>query len=170
MAMVYQWKQDRSFPIAAQVAGERLNLIKAKAGEITPRNVVADAQAHNSPLHRCFEWDDAKAADEHRLQQARHLIGAIVVVQVNDKPVKQETRAFVHLANGGPRYEPVQVAMRVPDQRAEILATARAEIERWRQRYAALLELSDLFVAVDGFLAETAAPNPGTAGLGVAAE
>ena len=157
MTMVFQWRQDSRFPVGAQIAAERLNFIKSKAGAISPRAVVDDAQHDSSPLHKCFEWDDAQAADGFRLSQARKLIGSIVVVEINDRPVSQETRAFVHVTAGEVRYEPIEVAMASPDLKAEVLARARSEIASWKQRYAALSEFAKLHNMIDELLAENVA-------------
>lgn len=43
-------------------------------GEITPEEVVAEAEMVDSPLHHSFEWDDGLAAHAHRLHQARTLL------------------------------------------------------------------------------------------------
>ena len=88
----------------------------------------------NSPLHRCFEWDNDRAADSYRIDQARKLIGSIVVAQIDDRPVNKEARAFVHIESGSHRYEPIQVAMASVDMRAEVLAKAQQEIKMWRAR------------------------------------
>ena len=119
--------------------------------------MVDDAQHDSSPLHKCFEWDDAQAADGFRLSQARKLIGSIVVIEINDRPVSQETRAFVHVTAGEVRYEPVEVAMASPDLKAEVLARARSEIASWKQRYAALSEFAKLHNMIDELLAENVA-------------
>lgn len=153
MTMVYEWKAGSRFPIGAQIAAERLNLIREQNGAITPRVVVDDAASDNSPLHRCFEWDNDKAADSFRLDQARKLIGSIVVAQIDEKPVNKEARAFVHIESGANRYEPIQVAMASVDMRAEVLAKAQQEIKMWRARYAAYQEFAKLHSAIDEMLA-----------------
>lgn len=153
MSMTYQWKSNSRFPIGAQIAAERLSMIRDNMGVITPRHVVDDATSDNSPLHKCFEWDDTKAADNYRLGQARGLIGALIVAQVDDAPVKKETRAFVHIENSGARYEPIQVAMAHGDMRAEVLSRAQHEIKMWRARYSALSEFAEIHSKIDELLA-----------------
>ena len=155
--MIYEWKGSKSFPVGAQVAAERLQSIKANAGEVTPENVVEDARSHNSPLHPCFEWDDNKAAHEHRKQQARELIGALVVVEVSKENVHRETRAYVHVSSPKPRYETVSVAMSDADMRAQFLAKGKDEIRVWRNRYADCKEFKKFILQCDKFLAEDAA-------------
>ena len=43
-------------------------------GKLTPSGILAMAKKEDSPLHKLFEWDDAKASQEYRLIQARQLI------------------------------------------------------------------------------------------------
>lgn len=43
-------------------------------GAISPRDVVDAAQNDQSPLHPYFEWDNKRAADNWRLDQARRLL------------------------------------------------------------------------------------------------
>lgn len=50
-----------------------------RKGRLTPDTVIAEAADSNSPLHPLFEWDDAAAAREHRLDQARTIIREVIV-------------------------------------------------------------------------------------------
>lgn len=58
--------------IAAEIAR-----IAGKSGEITPERVVEAARDKKSPLHDCFEWDDAKAGHAWRIAQARVLLRGV---------------------------------------------------------------------------------------------
>jgi hypothetical protein len=149
MSMIYEWKADSRFPIGAQIAAERLKKIKDQHGAITPRVVVDDAANPQSPLHPCFEWDDETAADNFRLFQARKLIGAIVVAEIDEQTVNRETRAFVHVTNDGPHYEAIEVAMAHEEMRNEVLERAKREIKLWRARYAGYEEFVDIVMSID---------------------
>ena len=54
-------------------------LAELHQGRITPEMVVDAARDPNSPLHSAFTWDDAQAAHEHRLAQARVLLRRVRV-------------------------------------------------------------------------------------------
>jgi hypothetical protein len=56
-----------------------LALAELHQGRITPEMVVEAARDPNSPLHSAFTWDDAQAAHEHRLAQARVLLRRVRV-------------------------------------------------------------------------------------------
>ena len=51
-----------------------LALAELHQGRVTPEIVVEAARDPASPLHSAFTWDDAQAAHEHRLAQARVLL------------------------------------------------------------------------------------------------
>lgn len=50
-----------------------------RSGKLTAHDVVRAARNPESPLHSCFEWDDSKAAEQWRLEQARSLIRSVEV-------------------------------------------------------------------------------------------
>ena len=73
-----------------------LELLEFHKGHLKPEDVLTAANANReSPLGQCFEWDDAAAAEEHRIDTARRLIQ---IVKVRVHPLKRETiRATVSL-------------------------------------------------------------------------
>ena len=67
-----------------------LELARQAGGMLTTDDVLHDAINPDSVLHRHFEWDDSRAAIEHRKYQARQLIQSVKItfahaptVQVN---------------------------------------------------------------------------------------
>lgn len=72
-----------------QVVGENLQRL-LDSGIVNPVDVVDSARSISSPLHPFFEWDDSKAAEAYRKQQARLYLRCIKVVM----PDEQEVRAF----------------------------------------------------------------------------
>ena len=94
---------------------EALEGIRKKYGRLTPSLTVKVAKHPDSILHTRFEWDDSKAAHEHRLWQARQLISTNVIrVPVTDKLV----RAYIHVPakDGEGDYLPVQAIVHQPDK------------------------------------------------------
>lgn len=94
--MVYRWKTDVPAQWGrAQRVGEALDAIsRDNGGTLHPQDVVAAARAPESVLHSLFEWDDRKAARQHRLDQATRMIAAIVI------PVHTEEHAAVRAVYG----------------------------------------------------------------------
>lgn len=148
--MIYQWREGaRVANLDAQVIGERLSQIEIRHGELTPEAVVRDAKSKRSPLHSYFEWDDVTAAVEFRKQQARHLIGCIVVAPENEKRESQ-VRAFVSVSRGGKKsYANVATALSDAELREQVLENARREILAWGERYRQYSEFAPIIEAID---------------------
>lgn len=75
--------------IQAKIVGEILEKIEKRDNTITPEAVIEEAKPKKSPIHGCFNWDDAKAANEYRLWQARNLIRSVVIIKEDREPEKR---------------------------------------------------------------------------------
>lgn len=167
MKSVFQFREGSHLRGDAQVVGERLESIRAKRNALTPELVLKDASNIRSPLHPYFEWDDAKAAEQHRLQQAGHLIRCVSVTfedveapaprQVNlvELPVMtvppRPVRAFLAIKDGEGEsgYVGTRQAMADPEMRRQVLARAHSEMDAVGRKYRELAELSQVFLALD---------------------
>lgn len=134
--MIYQWKPGAHQRADAQCVGERLEQIRERHdGKLRPEDVVADARHEDSPTHALFEWNDRRAAEAYRLDQARYVIRSVVVVmEERTSPM----RAFVPVVHDGDderAYTSIQVAIREPALREQVLEAARRDLESWRRRY-----------------------------------
>lgn len=152
----YAWRDgarlQKGARVPAQTVGARLESLRAEAGgELMPEAVVADARDPASPLHSLFEWDEAEAAHQYRLVQARALIRA-VVVRYRDAPEggTRSAVAFVNVRQGDRQYyTATAVAMADPDRRSIVLRQAWEDFQALRRRYADLAEFATLFAALD---------------------
>jgi len=78
-----------------QEIGQRLQYLKRRHEVLKPELVLEDAQKPSSPLHDCFEWNDTKAAHQHRLWQARMVINSIeLVLEYRDDRPSKSYRLF----------------------------------------------------------------------------
>ena len=118
-------------------------------GVLRAKDVVEYARDPETALHGEFEWDDAKAGHEYRLEQARKLIRVHVTVLREDVP---PVRAYVSLRKDrkqpGGGYRSITNVMRNKKMRAALLAEAFAEMERFQEKYAVLKELAPVFTAM----------------------
>lgn len=148
----YEWRNHQpAGGVPADVAGAELERIEAEHGAITPAAVVDASKAKRAPLHRCFEWDNDKAAAAHRLQQARLVINhlSIVVSEPDAKPIATRAFVIVNESDDDERgYVSTERAMADPVLRAEVLARALRELRSIERRYKDLRELSAVFEAV----------------------
>ena len=115
-------------------------------GTKSPQNIVDYAEAHpDSELHKCFTWDDTKAANEWRKQEARQVVRLLVFA---DDETKQPTQIRV-LQKATDAYEPVKTIVRNNDEYTKLLARAKAELKAFRERYKQINELEKVLEAID---------------------
>jgi hypothetical protein len=135
-----------------EISQELFRIANKNGGVLKAEDVVKAAKTKTSILHEEFEWDDTEAAEQYRLQQARHLIR--VTIQYVGPPDKNiTTRVFVSLpsdrANEGGGYRTITSVVNDPAKYAELLEDAKAEMQRFRYKYSKLSELAEVFAAMD---------------------
>lgn len=135
---------------------ERELTLLARAGTMTPERVVAAARSADSALHDGFTWDDTEAANKCRIEEAKLILRAIVVVEERDG-MEVEVRAFCNVREkddeGGYEdkgiYVPTHKAMSDADYREYVLRQALRDAEAYANRYRAFEELARIIKAID---------------------
>lgn len=151
MSLTYAWRPGSRISIDPNKAGREMAQIERKEGSLTPESVLERARSNNSSLHDHFEWDDSKAAEQHRLGQAGDPIRSITVdvSRSNIEPSKP-IRAYVNVIERDERhYVSTARAMSDEELRRQVLAKAWADLEAWRKRYAELSEFAAVFAVID---------------------
>jgi len=126
-----------------QAKAELDRISELHGGKLNPEDVVAESKSKNSVLHEIFEWDNKKAADKWRIQQARDLIRNIRFVTTNEE-VSISGRFYVNV-----REEPGEIRKYIPVKRAllnetarkDLLQQAKADMEIFCNKYKELEEL-----------------------------
>lgn len=127
---------------------------------LQPKKVVAHAKNPKSSLHDCFEWDNSKAGEQWRLEQARRLIRFSVIVLENPNPtvnigkiVVTDAPEYVSLKSDrirpGGGYRVLKDVLEDDNLRDELLEQALDELNLWKKKYKKLKELSAIFIAAD---------------------
>jgi hypothetical protein len=80
-------------PADREVVSSKIAEIVGRDGKVTPESFLSEAEPADSPLHRYFEWDDAAAAREHRLHQARQIVRSVVYRLVRRERAPREVTA-----------------------------------------------------------------------------
>lgn len=108
--------------------------------------VVDAARPAKSPIHDDFEWVDKVAAESYRVERARKMIRSLVVVVEEGTPEP----LFCNVRLGEHRgYMPTRLALSRQDSREVLLADAKADAQRFREKYKHLVELSGVVKAID---------------------
>ena len=113
---------------------------------ITPEEILEKAKNKKSELHKCFEWDDTKAAYQYRLQQARTIMCNLVIVH---EEIQERPRAFYNLTFEKAEYHPTTLILKKPDEYEALLQKAHGELKSFQQKYKMLKELEPIFKMID---------------------
>lgn len=148
MAEINSWKINK-YPVSADVAKKEFDRIYEKFGELTAKSVVDENREETAPLHACFEWDDAAAAERYREKQAGDMIRCLVTIKEpedNGEPVI--VRAIVKTTE---KYEPITVAIKSAEKYAVLLQDALNDAKWFMQKHSQLSELKNVFAAIREF-------------------
>lgn len=138
------WKSGCRISADAQKVADEILAIGKSA---TPAQILDKARDEKTELHKCFDWDDAEAAEKWRLQQARHIVCNLVIKEKSDTP-RPEVRVFFKTdADSG--YKPTVMIMQDKDEYRKLLDRALAELNSFRAKYKTLAELDGVFDAID---------------------
>lgn len=146
--LVYKWKIDGVWKQDANIVGNELKVL-ADNNDLSPESVLETARDKDSPLHDLFEWDDRIAAEKYRLSQARRIIQQIVLVNDHPNAETRELRAFVTESRSDGHYQLITTVIEDPDTYEVLLKRAKFELQMFRDKYKAILELKDLFDEID---------------------
>lgn len=113
----------------AQKVGEYLETHLSPTA--TPHDIVALARPETSLIHKYFEWDDSKAAEQYRIQQARRLITCLFV-EVNDTTMP--IRESITLKDGK-YYATQEYIADKEDLIEQVVASAMRELRYWKLKY-----------------------------------
>ena len=113
---------------ATTVQGE-MQRIYSRDGDLKASVVLDESRPEDAPMHPVFEWDDFKAAEQYRIDQARHLIRSVEVIQ----PTGEQVKSWVHVpkvGGGEGAYHPPEVVVAKPDYFALAISEAQARLKQ----------------------------------------
>lgn len=147
--LVASWKTDiyKDKADAQKVADE----IKSIGESVRPEEIVDFARNPDTELHKLFEWDDTKAAELYRRQQARTIFCSIVYTETDkSRPACPPVRVF-HKESDGYSGGYRQTIMMVQERESyqKLLAQAMEELRRFKKKYHMLEEFREIFELID---------------------
>lgn len=151
----YQWRPGARIEkdLDAEVIGAEIERLEDKNGVVEPAAVVEAARSRRSPLHAAFEWDDTVAAEEHRKQQARQLVAALVIVQVRTEGGRSESTRGFQIARpdpDGPRgYVRLDRIVGSEDMTKQLIGSASRELQSAVRRFSSIAALGKYVPALE---------------------
>lgn len=137
--------------VEIEVIVDTIESVIERDGVCHPSQLVEASRPEESPTHGLFEWDDAKAAEAHRVEQARRVIRLIP-----ESVAKAETAAprYVHvqavtdegkIVDG---YTQTVRALRGESKQA-VLMDALRQLKGLQARYENLSDLAPIWEAIE---------------------
>lgn len=128
----------------AAVVNELELIRRAHGGRLSPAAVLNSARKKSSPLHAYFEWDDSKAAEQHRLWQARKIILDCELEMPTTNGGKEIVNAYVNFRSfreDKKGYHSMSEVMSSESLRKIMLREALEDLGVWENRYKRLAAL-----------------------------
>lgn len=119
-----------------QIYKKELDRIKKERKKLTAKIVVEEAEDKKNPLHDYFEWDNSKAGQEWRIQQARVLINVVKYKLEISEGNKQEVYKYEIINTGSEKeYKEAHEILGKIKWRKQIVEQATRELEYWLGKY-----------------------------------
>lgn len=135
-------RQDR-------IAAELVSIQERAGGLLLPADVVGFARDPSTELHHVFTWDNDEAAEKFRLDQARQVIRAHVVIIGSDPtPVRAQVSLSTDRGNGG-GYRAMVTVLADAEQNATMVRDALRELLRTKHKYERLSQLREIWSAIE---------------------
>ncbi len=149
----YQWKDGSRVPksVTANAAAAEFERIRSK-GPLTPKAIVDASRPKAAVLHPAFEWNDKRAAEQWRENQASSMVRAVVVVPKDDETPPHREYVLVNqpivtaATDSRPaRQETHYMRSEVVVQHVDLFADALGKLEaRVRETQSSVRELETL--------------------------
>lgn len=147
------WAPGTRHKVSAETAGKVFDELTAKDA-LTPQNLVDVSRPEEAPLHKEFEWDDSKAAEEYRKEQARCLIRHLVIIPADNTP---PVRMLFKVAPNESKYEPLHVILKSEDKTMALYKQSLSELRSFKWKYQTILtniKAAGLVAAIEDKLKE----------------
>lgn len=137
-----------------KIVSQELDQILAKRQCIKPAFVVDEARPAGSPLHPFFTWNNSRAGELWREEQARHLIRSVRIIHplTPDIAVRKYVNVFARDDEDrfdGNAYLHAREVAETPDYKKQTLDYALEEIRAWRTKYAGFKEFFSIYAEIE---------------------
>lgn len=160
-APTYQIRDGARVPKRHAAALAEAMVELQKQGVATAERLLEVAADESSPIHDCFEWNDADAAHAYRLEQARYYWRAIeIVVRVDDSTEKRQRAFHPVFIDGERQYQDIGTIAQSQSLMAQLLDAAKRDLIAFKHRYATISdaqELAGVFAAIEALNPKDAA-------------
>lgn len=151
---VYVWKPEIENIYKGKDVTKVANEIFSISDNPTNAQIVEKAKDESTELHSMFEWNDTRAAQKYREQQAHKIVTSIQIIPVGlnnkgeEKPLTERPIRLLHHLNGNPGYIPIHRIMNDEVMHRQLLEQAYSDLRAFQYKYATLQELQPIFALI----------------------
>lgn len=145
------WKVGMKRKVDPGDAYEVIERIRSECdGFASPGAIVDASRPARAMLHDLFEWDDEKAADGYRRDQARAIVQALVVEEVEGGELKPAFYSVSYRREDKPEhgYSTSEIVVNEPELKDAALRDGVKMLRGWIDRFGHLTDLSGVLRAV----------------------
>lgn len=135
---IFKWREGSRIKADPNKAGELFNNL-ANEDRLNAKTVVEVSQPDEALLHNEFEWDDQKAAISFREHQARNIMNALLIVEVNEEAEQPPIRFCYKVDDDSSNYTPIKTIVQSADSMEVLRKKAAAELKSFQMKYNAIL-------------------------------
>lgn len=154
--VIYEFRKGSRINLNAEKTYGELQIIKSNNIEnmLEPPEVVEYARNNpQSELHKGFEWNDSKAAEQYRLQQARQIIYNIRIIQVEDDVNVDVAKTveyipYTHLDTISGYKSTIEVYKNEEDYE-QLKQQAYRDLLYWSKKYNNIVEFKQIFEDIE---------------------
>ena len=99
----------------------------------TPQEIVDKARDERTELHKCFTWDDTKAAEKWRKYEARQIVCHLVIQRPAEDEGGPEVR-LIHKTDRNKGYAPTAMIVRKESEYSAMLQRALGELRAFQYK------------------------------------
>jgi len=127
---------------------------------LTAENLLEVAKNQDNPLHNFFEWNNSKAGEKWRVQQARMVINEVKIIVGNKEMYAFENVKINVIENdiseepqfslqSSRVYKPKVEVMTNEEYRQQMILSALNNLLYWKERHQEYSELKPIFISID---------------------
>lgn len=144
--MVYKYAPGSRIKTDPNITGRMCEELERSEAGLTAQTLLDANRPKSAPLHNEFEWDNKKAAEAYRLDQARYILRSLIIVPDEEKP-KETVRAVFTVQDS--KYESIDVILKNDEKRSALFTIALRELKAIERKYSTISELAPVWFALD---------------------
>lgn len=134
----------------AQKCADEIMEICDEHKSATPQLIVDKARDSKSELHKCFTWDNDKAADKWRLQEARIILCNIRIAEIKEDNKPQATPIrFFYKTNTTDGYKPTKMIFKNETEYKRLLERCASELRAIKSKYQNINEYNEIWELIN---------------------